>query len=111
MKIKTVVELNVLDKVAKDYDMPVRDANGNETGRNKGTTYSITVKPENDVCQNIKLSKDMGLKFDEIQVGAINKFIFEFESSPKCYVDKKDGSAKINFADVPQIVDIIPFKK
>ena len=112
MKLRAVVDALVLDKVAKPYDMAVRDANGNETGEHRtGTTYSLCLKVEGDVPQNIKLDKEMALKFEMVEVGKVNGLVFEFETAPRAYNSKDTGKAQINFQDIPKVVDIIPFKK
>lgn len=108
MRVKSIVELNVIDKISKEYDFPIKDENGNETGRNKGISHYLEVKEQGSLAQHIKMPKDLEGMFDEIPMG-INKFVFEFETEPKAFVGK-DGKAKINFNDVPSIVDIVPFK-
>lgn len=108
MLVKSVVNLMVLDKVAKEYDFVQKDVNGNEV-HNSGISYYACVKPEGDIVQNIKLpSRDEEL-FNSITVGQENSFIFEFETTPKAFV--KDGKAQINFNHIPKIVGIVPFNK
>lgn len=108
MLLKSVVTMKVLDKCKQDYDFPVLDENKNETGRNKGTNYLVTLKYEENPSQNVKLPKDRIDIYDACAIGKDVNFIFEFETEPKAYV--KDGKAVINFMHVPRIVDIVPAK-
>lgn len=110
MKIQTVVELEVVAKVIEEYDLPVKDESGKEIGRNKGNSFKISARVGKDkLPETISLGKAWADKFAHIEEGQVNKFIVEFETSPKAYI--KDGKAAVNFQHVPTFIDLVPFKK
>lgn len=107
MILQSVVVLKVLDKVAENYDFPIKNEQGVETGRNTGVNYWVTVKADGKP-ENIKLPKDRKDIFDALTIGKEAQIIFKFETEPKAYI--KDGKALVNFMHVPTIVDLVPVK-